>query len=85
MPAIRLKVRPVTTPQPSQSVSPASRRRSLRANQREPTPRIIAAGMSQATWLPISLLNIRSSPVSPQPLAPPTEPVSSPVSRPKPL
>jgi hypothetical protein len=43
-----------------------------------------AAGSSQEIWPPISLLNSRVQPVSPQ-LDGPTLPVSEPVIRPKPL
>ena len=88
MPAMKLKVTTVTTSQPSQRVSAAcTRRRSAkpRANQRPATPSTSAAGSSQAIWLPISESNIRQGPVSPQPPPPPTEPVSLPVSRPRPL
>ena len=89
---MKLKVRPVTSSQPSHRVSPARTARSLRprANQRPATPRTSAAGISQATWLPTSEPNIRNSPVAPHwpPVVfppPPTEPVSLPSSRPKPL
>ncbi len=93
MPAMKLKVRPVTSSHVPQTTSPA-RVRSVRAARRvnhSPAPsRIRAAGTSHATWLPISEPNSRRMPVEPQfppPPAPPppTEPVSSPVSRPKPL
>ena len=41
--------------------------------------------MSHEIWPPMDELNIRPSPVVPQPLPPPTEPVSLPLIRPRPL
>ena len=49
------------------------------------TSKTSAAGSSHEIWPPIAELNIRERPVSPQPLPPPTEPVSSPPRRPRPL
>src|SRR5690606_19729799 len=57
-----------------------------------PASSISAAGSSQEIWPPTSELNTRSQPVSPHrpppavpPPPPPTLPVSSPLSRPRPL
>ena len=88
---MKLKVSPVTRSQPSHSVSPARTARPPRprANQSPATPRTRAAGISHPTWVPTSDPNIRNSPVAPHwpPVVfpPPTEPVSEPLSRPKPL
>lgn len=41
--------------------------------------------MSHEIWPPEPLPNIRKVPVSPQPLPPPTDPVSLPLIRPRPL
>ena len=95
MPAIRLKVRPVMSSQPPQTMY-AARRVSVRGirprAQRPTTSRISALGMSQEIWPPISALNIRVSPVAPHmlpavlpPPPPPTDPTSLPVIRPSPL
>ena len=49
-------------------------------------PTTLRRRISHETWSPTLEENIRSSPVSPQPRPPPpTEPVSSPLSRPRPL
>ena len=88
IPWARLKTRPVMTSQLPHS-SAAARLPSVRGarprNQMRPAPRMSAAGISQLTWPPKVSLNIRSRPVGPHPLPPPTLPVSLPVSRPKPL
>ena len=90
---MKLKVRPVTSSQPPQISSAARRsvRGARRGDQNPPASRSSAAGSSQAIWPPISLANSRGRPVAPHmpPLPPapppPTLPVSSPVSRPRPL
>ncbi len=88
MPAIRLKVRPVTTSQ-SPHITNAARVRSTRGARRvshSPATRNSRdAGSSHAIWPPISPSNSLVRPVAPQPLPPPTLPVSLPVSRPNPL
>jgi hypothetical protein len=87
MPFMKLNTRPVTTSQPPQS-SAAARARSVRGARPRSTSRATrktsAAGSSHEIWPPISLLNKRVQPVSPQ-LDGPTLPVSEPVRRPKPL
>ncbi len=74
MPAMKLKVRAVTTNQPPQATS-AARTRSVRGARRvshsPATSSTSAAGSSQPTWPPISESSRRSSPVSPQPWPPP--------------
>ena len=94
MPAMKLKVSAVTSSQPPHRTSPA-RTGSVRGARRvihRPAPgRIRAAGISQAICPPISEPNILRMPVLPHmpepvaPTPPPTEPVSLPVRRPKPL
>ncbi len=88
MPFMKLKTRPVTSSHPPQSRK-AARVRSVRCARlviHSPTPSSSsAAGSSHATWPPISLSNILVQPVTPQPLPPPTLPVSLPVMRPNPL
>ncbi len=88
MPCMKLKTPAVTSSHPPHS-SNAARVRSMRgarpATHRPAASSTSAAGSSQATWPPTSAPNIRVSPVAPQPLKPPTLPVSLPVSRPNPL
>ncbi len=97
---MKLNTAAVTSSQPPHS-SAAARVRSVRAeprliHSRAASP-ISAAGSSQLIWPPMSLANSLVRPVEPPNAAPPpppppppvrpkpTEPVSFPVSRPKPL
>ena len=99
---MKLKTSMVTASQPphtNSAVRVESVRAVLRVSHSPAMPRMIAAGISHATWPPISALNMRPIPVSPHipppgppaapaPVAPPpgtTLPVSLPVSRPRPL
>ena len=97
IPVIRLKTAPVTSSQPPQS-SAAARRRSVRAPRLDThisrTTEISAAGSSQLICPPRSDPNSRVRPAwplnaglpPPRPPPPkPTEPVSLPSSRPRPL
>ncbi len=82
----------MTTSQPPHRMS-AARVRSVRlarqVSSRPSAEEASAAGSSHDAWPPKLVLNIRSQPVAPHrpvvPPPPPTLPVSSPVSRPKPL
>ena len=85
---MKLNVSPVTATQEPQMITEArtgSVRGARRPSQSSPAPSSSTEGSSQAIWPPNSLLKSRNSPGVPQPLLPPTLPVSSPFSRPRPL
>lgn len=82
-----LNTPPVTSSQPPQTTNPARDSRSRQVTASPTTRNNSARGSSHPIWPPMSVPNIRSQPVLPQPrpCPPPTLPVSSPVSRPNPL